>query len=85
MFIGQETGGNPNVIAGFKKEIKLPNTKIQVHLPTKQFIITDKENNKGQGVMPTQFVIPKLADILEGKDTELEYTIDLISKMNNGR
>jgi len=80
IFIGQETGGNPNVIAGFIKEIDLPNTKIQVQIPTRQFVITDKLNNNGQGVIPTQLVIPKLADILEGKDTELDYTIDLISK-----
>jgi len=85
-FIGQETGGNPNVITGFIKEIKLPNTKIQVQIPTKQFVITNKENNNGQGLMPSQLVIPKLADILEVKDTELDYTIDLIiSKTNNDR
>lgn len=84
-FIGQETGGNPNVIAGFIKEIKLPTTKIQVQIPTKQFVITDKTNNNGHGVMPTRFVEPKLNDILENKDTELDYTIDLISKTNNGR
>ena len=79
-FIGQETGGNPNVITGFIKEIKLPNTKIQVQVPTKQFVITGKANNNGRGVMPDHVVIPELADILEGKDTELNYTIDLISK-----
>jgi hypothetical protein len=84
-FIGQETGGNPNVLAGFIKEIKLPYTKTQVQVPTKQFVITDKVNNNGRGVMPTQLVIPKLVDILEGKDTELDYTIDLIRKTNNGR
>jgi len=84
-FIGQETGGNPNVIAGFIKEIKLPNTKIQVQIPTKQFVITNKVSNNGRGVMPTLPVIPKLADILEGKDTELDFTIDLISKTNNSR
>jgi hypothetical protein len=81
-FIGEETGGNPNVLAGFIKNIKLPNTKIQVQIPTKQFVLTDKTKNNGQGVKPTQLVIPKLADILEGTDTELDYTIDLINKTN---
>lgn len=84
-FIGQETGGNPNVIAGFIKEIKLPNTKIQVQIPTKQFVITGKTNNNGHGVLPTHFIERKLKDILENKDTELDYTIDLISKTNNGK
>ncbi len=79
-FIGQETGGNPNVIAGFIKDIKLPNTKIQVQIPTKQFVITNKLKNNGRGIMPSQIVEPALADILNGKDTELDYTIDLIGK-----
>lgn len=83
-FIGQETGGNPNVIAGFTKEIKLPNTKIQVQVPTKQFVITDKGNNIGQGIMPTHKVEPKLTDIINNIDTEMEYTIKLIDKNNNG-
>mgnify|MGYP000860505159 FL=1 len=84
IFIGQETGGNPNVITGFIRDIKLPNTKIQVQVPTKQFVITNKLNNNGRGIMPTQFIEPTLSDLLEGKDTELNYCIDLINKMNNG-
>lgn len=79
-FIGQETGGNPNVIAGFTKDITLPNTKVQVQLPTKQFVITDKFNNDGHGVIPDHTVEPILKDILENKDTVLDYTIELINK-----
>jgi hypothetical protein len=52
IFIGQETGGNPNVLAGFEKNTELPNTKIQVQIPTKQFVLTSKANNKGRGLMP---------------------------------
>lgn len=81
VFIGQETGGNPNVITGFIKDIELPGTKIQVQIPTKQFVITDKAKNTGRGIMPTQFVAPTLANIVENKDTELNYTIDLVNKM----
>ena len=79
-FIGQETGGNPNVIAGFTKDITLPNTKVQVQIPTKQFVITDKLNNDGHGVIPDHNVEPILKDILENKDTVLDYTIELIKK-----
>ncbi len=79
-FIGQETGGNPHVIAGFTKDITLPNTKIQVQIPTKQFVITDKLNNDGHGVIPNHIVEPILKDILENKDTVLDYTINLINK-----
>lgn len=83
-FVGQETGGNPNVIDGFTKQIKLPNTKIEIQIPTKQFVITDKAKNNGHGIIPTQYIEPKITDIIENKDTELDYTIDLIIK-NNGR
>lgn len=85
VFIGEETGGNPNVIASFIKDIDLPNTKIQVQIPTKQFLITDKTKNTGQGVLPTHVVTASLADILEGKDTAMNYTIDLVIKTINSR
>ncbi len=85
IFIGEEMGGNPDVIAGFIKNIQLPNTKIRVQIPTKQFIITSKEKNSGQGIMPTHIVEPTLEDILEDKDTALNFAIDLISKLNTGR
>lgn len=79
-FIGQETGGNPNVIAGYIKDISLPNTKIQIQIPTKQFVITDKAKNNGRGLLPTHIIEPNLTDIINNTDTELEYTIKLINK-----
>ena len=77
-FVGIETGGNPNVINGFIKDVELPNTKIQVQIPTRQFVITDKKINKGRGLIPTHIVAPSLEDILEDRDTELQFTIQLI-------
>ncbi len=79
-FIGQETGGNPHVINGFSKDISLPNSKIQLQIPTKQFVMTSKANNNGRGVMPTHFVEPRIIDVLENRDAELVYTIDLIGR-----
>ena len=83
IFIGQETGGNPHVINGYSKDISLPNTKIQVQIPTKQFVITSKANNNGRGLMPAHFVEPRIIDVLENRDAELEYTIDLIGRVKN--
>jgi C-terminal processing protease CtpA/Prc len=80
IFIGQETGGNPNVVNGFTKDITLPNTKIQVQVPCKQLVMTDKTKNTGHGLMPTVPIQANLTTILEDKDTVLEYTIDLIRK-----
>ena len=85
IFIGQETGGNPHVIAGFIKDISLPNTKIKIQIPTKQFIITDKLKNTGKGIMPTHIITPTLKDMLEGMDTELNFTVDLINRAIKGR
>lgn len=80
VFIGEETGGNPTVINGYAKDITLPDTKIQVQIPTRQFVITGKAKNNGQGIMPTYKVTPALADILEGRDAELNFTIGLIDR-----
>lgn len=84
-FIGQETGGNPDVIAGYSKDFTLPNTKIEVQIPTKQFVITGKENNNGRGIMPAHFAAPTLKDLLENKDRELDYTIELIKRKDKTR
>jgi hypothetical protein len=83
IFVGQETGGNPSVIEGFTEEKELPNTKISIQVPTKQFVITDKSRNTGRGIMPTIPVVPKLTDILTGNDTELMIAIDEINKLSS--
>jgi len=85
VFIGEETGGNPNVINGFIKDISLPNTGVQVQIPTRQFVITSKNSNNGRGVMPEKSVTPTIADILEGKDPALIFTIGKISNAANSR
>lgn len=84
IFVGEETGGNPNMIAGFIKNIELPNTKIRVQIPTKQFVITEQTNNR-HGLLPDDEVLPQLTDILAGKDTALQYTIDQILAGNKSK
>jgi len=80
VFIGDETGGSDHALAGFIKTLSLPNSNIRIELPTRQFLITDKTPNTGHGIFPTHVIKPLLADILEGKDTEMNYTIGLINK-----
>lgn len=80
VFVGEETGGNPDVLTGFSNDINLPNTKIYVEVPTKQFVMTSKVNNQARGLMPDQLVAPSIEDILSGNDRALHYTIDLINK-----
>jgi Peptidase family S41 len=85
VFIGEESGGNPNVIAGFIKNIQLPNTKIRVEIPTRQFVITSKDGNDGRGLMPDYLVVPRQTDVLLDKDTVMNYTFELIAKPENAK
>lgn len=85
IFVGTESGGNPNVLAGYAKDFELPNTKIKVQVPTKRFIMTSLLNNNGSGLLPTYRVEPNIIDIINNIDTELEYTIKLMNEKNNGR
>lgn len=80
VFVGEETGGNDHALAGFIKALSLPNTNIRIELPTRQFLISDITPNTGHGIFPAHVIKPLLADILDGKDTEMNYTIGLINK-----
>lgn len=77
-FIGEETGGNPNVIAGGGKYTTLPKTRTQILVPNLQFEIRLKAQNPGTGIQPDHLVKPTLQDILAGRDPILNYTYQLI-------
>jgi len=79
IFIGEETGGNPFVINGDSKDITLPHTGIHVDIPTKQYIIRDKDSNNGRGIIPDHIINHDITDVLRDIDADLEYTIALIN------
>lgn len=84
VFVGQETGGN-NVICGgqmFKHKVTLPNTGIVCLTGTEATIIRDLKENTGHGVFPDYLVSPTLNDLLQNRDTEMEFTFSLIRKKN---
>lgn len=85
-FIGEETGGNNKVLAGYTKDINLPNTKIQIQIPTKQFLLDKDLPLTGHGTMPDYSIQTNLTDIINSTDNILNYTIELIkqAKKNNG-
>ncbi len=86
IFIGTETGGNPNVLAGDAKEFELPNTKIRVEIPTKQFIMTNLMNNDGNGLIPNFEIGNSIQDNIQQKDRQLDFVIMSIKgNKNNGR
>lgn len=86
VFVGTETGGNPNVLGAYSKSYELPNTKIRVEIPTKRFILTNLEMNDGHGLKPTYIIKKSIQDNIDSFDTELTFIFELIKKEeNNGR
>lgn len=86
VFIGQQSGGNPNVLAGYADDFELPHTKIRVEVPSKRLILTSLARNTGAGLEPTYEAHSSIADILNGTDAVLDFAIGLIKqKGGNGK
>lgn len=83
IFVGTETGGNPNVLAGYAKEFELPNTKIKVEVPTKRFVMTSLAKNNGKGVIPTYHIYNDIQDQISQSDKVLDDVLALIQKNEN--
>lgn len=75
--IGQETGGNQRDINGGQiLFLRLPNSEIEIDFPVMGgFSLAERPN---KGIIPDLIVTPTLEDIFQGKDTILDYTLDLI-------
>ena len=79
IFIWNETGGNPyENTAGDAPFLHLPNTGIRVLIPTLKFGINRPDENTGRGVIPDHILIPSIEDIIEGRDVEMQFTLELI-------
>lgn len=79
VFIGEESGGTmEGITARFGATLVLPNTKIRVH-----FGLLKTDNavpfTKGRGVEPDYAVQPKIDELLNGTDTELDFVLGLIA------
>ena len=78
-FIGEESG---SAYGGFSADpfvILLPNTLFKVLISGMKFQIT-ANGDLTRGVIPDYQVQTTIEDILNNRDIELEYTLDLISK-----
>jgi len=80
VFIGNETGGNPIVMAGYlmKTSWKLPNTKIQISPGTLCTIYDDLNLNLGRGLIPNYIIHTNAEDLISNHDRTLLYAIKLI-------
>lgn len=80
-FIGEETGGNPyQNTAGLAFTLVLPNSQLNVIIPTTLFRINIDLKNDGRGMIPDYEVSPGIQDILKNRDVVKEFALELIRK-----
>jgi hypothetical protein len=61
-------------------ELTLPNTKLRVRIPLLLYTMAVSGYPEDRGIIPDHPVAPSIADLLEGRDRVMEYTIELINK-----
>lgn len=84
LFIGEEVGGNEiQNTSGVSYRITLPNSNQIISIPLVVFEMNINAKNNGHGVKPNHWVRNTIEDELKGKDSVMEFTIDLIKKMKN--
>jgi len=82
-FVGTETGGGYyGNTSDYDLEVKLPHSKIRVGVPICRYETNIPMDQKlfGRGTIPHYKVRPTMEDILNKRDVELEYTLQLIKK-----
>lgn len=80
VLVGEETGAGANGLNGGDFiDIVLPKTKILLEIPIEKWVrkIPGYAHQKG-GILPHHLVEPKIEDIISGKDTVLDKTLELI-------
>ncbi|MFC1898568.1 S41 family peptidase [Candidatus Cloacimonadota bacterium] len=77
-FIGTEGGATYKCNAGKNTQDNLNNTGIMVYFGRSTYIAAVQDMDKTQGIMPDHFVEQTYQDFMEGKDTIMEYTLELI-------
>ncbi len=79
IFIGEECGaGYYGNTSGFMPTLTLPNTKIRIRIPMIRYTMAVSGYPQDRGIIPDYPVSPTIDDILDGRDTVMEFTLDLI-------
>ncbi len=81
IFIGEETGGNAQVLSGSANYSSLPNTRLKIMVPTLQYCLRNVGSNTGHGTMPDFTVTQSVADLQSGTDNVLNFTHTLIQSV----
>jgi len=79
IFVGEETGGSNTVLAGNIKYVSLPNTGIQIQIPTKRYLLEDTVNAAGHGTIPDYPVKQSLGYSINQEDLIMKFIIDKIA------
>ncbi|UII28419.1 S41 family peptidase [Fulvivirga maritima] len=79
IFIGEEVGGAyEGNVSGYAEYVELPNSKIEVKVPTVHFQINVDPKVKGHGVMPDHEAHLTWDDYMHGNNSLKDYTVQLI-------
>jgi hypothetical protein len=77
IFVGSETGGT-YTCNDAEKTVYLKNTGIGVRIAQGTFSVAVEGMDRRHGIYPDYAVYPRIADLIGGKDTVLEYVLKLI-------
>lgn len=84
--IGEESGGGYYGNSSMQKSyVTLPNSKLRLEIPLvrHQLNVDPDKNPFGRGVIPDHEVLPSVEDVLNGRDRQMEWTLDFIQNGSN--
>lgn len=78
--VGQETGGNQKGLnGGYMFFMRLPNSRVELDIPVFGInILKDTPTTYDGGILPDIIVEKNIEDLITGRDTELQRTLDII-------
>lgn len=80
-FVGEECGaGYYGNTSGFMPTLTLPNSRLRIRIPVVKYTMAVSGYPPDRGIIPDYPVVPKMSDLLNGRDTEMEFVLELIEK-----
>lgn len=81
VFIGEECGaGYYGNTSGFMPILTLPNTGIRINIPLVRYTMAVEGYPQDRGIIPDYPVEQTIHDLLNSRDSSLEFTLELIKK-----
>jgi C-terminal processing protease CtpA/Prc len=85
IFVGEECGaGYYGNTSGIMPMVTLPHTKIRIRIPLVRYTMAVSGYPKDRGIVPEHQVSPTIEDLLQDRDSVMEFTVDLIKKKRQG-